>query len=528
MEKMGSEIILEEIIPSHYLRTLSHAVFKTFGYTPFFVGKKGETILEPEPLDFYTQWLLSSREGEFIYRSAIKNIVEEAKEKEALAIKQVIPGLEILAIPIKTEEEIIGYWVLTYPVRIDSLKEAIGELTDLLHKEEEEVKKALEKKGEFPEGRKMEMVELLYSITDLLARLGTTAHYLRKNFSYLSLIMKVARVLAERKTLRDGLESLGKTLQETLGIDGGFVRILREGRKLYFLMSWGKQIPPRFTLEVGQPLSGTVVRSGKPINIEDIETSTFSQLRELCGLKGAILILPLKAEGVTVGTLGLLRPHPFSPEEVDLLTALSAEIGTFIEALRTRGELERTIIGIIQSLVKAVEAKDPYTAKHSEKVTHYAELLMEELGLPEEEKEIIRDACLLHDIGKIGISENILRKPAKLNDCEWEIIKSHPVMGEEILKPLPTLKPVLPLIRHHHERWDGKGYPDGLKGEEIPLGARIIAICDAFDAMTSLRPYRKPLSKEKALKEIEKNSGTQFDPKLVEIFLKLSPSPLSL
>ena len=160
-------------------------------------------------------------------------------------------------------------------------------------------------------------------------------------------------------------------------------------------------------------------------------------------------------------------------------------------------------------------------------MTHYAELLTKEMGLQEEEREIIRDACLLHDIGKIGISENILRKPAKLSNCEWEIMKSHPVMGEEILKPLPTLKPVLPLIRHHHERWDGKGYPDGLKGEEIPLGARIIAICDAFDAMTSLRPYRKPLSKEKALKEIEKNSGTQFDPKLVEIFLKISPSPLS-
>jgi HD-GYP domain-containing protein (c-di-GMP phosphodiesterase class II) len=143
------------------------------------------------------------------------------------------------------------------------------------------------------------------------------------------------------------------------------------------------------------------------------------------------------------------------------------------------------------------------------------------LGLKPKEIEIIRDACKLHDIGKIGIKDSILLKPGKLTEEEWVEIKKHPILGAEIIKPLTFLSDVAVLIEQDHERWDGKGYPSGLKGEDIAVGARIIAIADAYDAMISGRPYQKAMTKEEAMAEIQKNAGTQFDPQAVEVFLKV-------
>ena len=146
------------------------------------------------------------------------------------------------------------------------------------------------------------------------------------------------------------------------------------------------------------------------------------------------------------------------------------------------------------------------------------------MKLPKKEVDIIRHASLLHDVGKIGISEQILRKPGKLNDEEFEAIKSHPNIGAGILSSIEFLKDVCEIIKHHHERYDGRGYPDGLKGEEIPLGARIVTVADSFDAITSKRPYRKPLTLDEATAEVIRCSGNQFDPEVVKAFVSLRTS----
>ena len=190
-------------------------------------------------------------------------------------------------------------------------------------------------------------------------------------------------------------------------------------------------------------------------------------------------------------------------------------------------DFQKAYVDAISAFIAAVDAKDPYTKDHSKNVAFYAVEMAKEIGLSANEIEDIRKACQLHDLGKIGVPSSIITKPAKLTSQEWEIIREHPVVGAELIRPMAFLKTVLPMIRQDHERYDGKGYPDGLKGDEICIGARVIAIADAYDTMVSGRSYKPPISKEQAIEELKRCSGTQFDPKMVEVFLKIISREIS-
>jgi putative nucleotidyltransferase with HDIG domain len=183
-------------------------------------------------------------------------------------------------------------------------------------------------------------------------------------------------------------------------------------------------------------------------------------------------------------------------------------------------QLQDTYLMTIEALAAAVEARDPYTHGHTRRVEEYATIMATALGCTEAEIGALRRACVLHDIGKIGIEDAILRKQARLEPEEAIRMQKHPVIGVDMLKGIDFLDPVLPLIRHHHERWDGNGYPDELRADEIPLGARILAVADAVDAMTSDRPYRAARTFEYAKTEILKGSATHFDPEVVTAFIK--------
>jgi putative nucleotidyltransferase with HDIG domain len=178
------------------------------------------------------------------------------------------------------------------------------------------------------------------------------------------------------------------------------------------------------------------------------------------------------------------------------------------------------LIESLRAIVSSLEEKDSYTHGHSIRVAEYSVLLAQELKMSEVEVREVELSALLHDIGKIGIPDSVLLKPARLTRAEFEIMKSHPVRSARILSKISSLQPLIPGIKHHHERFDGLGYPEGLKGDAIPLYARIILIADTFDAMTSTRPYRLALDKEIAFAELDKCSGTQFDPSLVDAFVK--------
>lgn len=178
-------------------------------------------------------------------------------------------------------------------------------------------------------------------------------------------------------------------------------------------------------------------------------------------------------------------------------------------------------IQTIKAIVAAVDAKDSYTRGHSDRVRELSVAIARELKLPEREQEVIEYMALLHDTGKIGVSESILNKPGRLTDKEYQVIQEHPVIGARIVSEVDFFKKASTIVRHHHEWYNGEGYPDGLKGEDIPLGARIIAVADAFDAITSERPYRRSRSVAEAMAELEANAGRQFDPGVVEAFLRV-------
>jgi putative nucleotidyltransferase with HDIG domain len=201
------------------------------------------------------------------------------------------------------------------------------------------------------------------------------------------------------------------------------------------------------------------------------------------------------------------------------ITTLANQASIAIENAQLYEELQDYFTDTIRALIAAVEAKDTYTYGHSSRVTKYSLLIADQLDIDPVEKRRLEYLALLHDIGKIGIDEKILRKDAKLNDDEWEIIRNHTVIGSSIIKPIKFLPSGEKIIRHHHERFSGGGYPDGLRGEDIPLFSRIIAVADSFDAMTSLRPYRGTLVAKDAIAELRRCAGEQFDPALVDIFI---------
>ncbi len=174
---------------------------------------------------------------------------------------------------------------------------------------------------------------------------------------------------------------------------------------------------------------------------------------------------------------------------------------------------------LVECITSALDARDPYTGNHSRRVSDMACFLCQKLGISHEETQEIHISGHLHDIGKIGVPDRVLLKPEKLNDEEWELMKKHPEIGADILSKSPHFSRIAAIILHHHERWDGKGYPFGAKGTEIPIGARIIAVCDSIDAMASARAYRKALPLDVVKSEIEKNIGIMYDPKIAQVAL---------
>jgi len=243
--------------------------------------------------------------------------------------------------------------------------------------------------------------------------------------------------------------------------------------------------------------------------------------------QGALLVLPLHADGrerlLGALTIGSPRVGAYVAVDRGIVNLMVLQVTAAVRTTLLMAELDGAE-AIITGMARAVEAKDPYTQGHAARVTTYAVALADAAGLPAHVRDVIAQAGPLHDVGKIGVPDHVLGKPGRLTDEEFAIIKRHPEIGDEICRPLRSLRRVLGGVRHHHERYDGRGYPDGLAGEDIPLEARVLAIADTYDALTSTRPYRDGMPTERALAIITANDGPQWDPALVPIFYGLQHS----
>lgn len=237
-----------------------------------------------------------------------------------------------------------------------------------------------------------------------------------------------------------------------------------------------------------------------------------------------VIAAPVKVKDEYKGTLIVLNDHRkenYSTGDVRLLKVLAGQLSIIITNDELYQNLKDFLLNLVKSMVFAIEAKDSYTRGHSERVSNISLMIAKAMGFSRKDMENISWASILHDIGKIGIPENILTKPGKLTDEEYTLIKTHPQKGYEILEPITQLKAALQGVLHHQERYDGKGYPVGLKGKDIPLYARIIALADTYDSITSSRAYRAHNSHIDAMEEIERVSGSQLDPEVVEVFKKV-------
>ena len=268
--------------------------------------------------------------------------------------------------------------------------------------------------------------------------------------------------------------------------------------------------------------------AGEPVVSDDLATALgmalppalLAKAQAALGIR-SIVFQPLRVHERIYGVMLVLAQRPVTEDEMRLLEALGGQAAVALENARLYGQLEEAYIEAILALAKAMDARDAYTADHSARLAEWAVATAKKLGCTAEEIEAVRWAALLHDIGKIGVPDRILQKPGPLTDEEWAMMKRHPEIGAEIVAPVKKLARVAPIIRAHHERWDGKGYPQGLKGEEIPLPARILAVVDAYGAMIDDRVYRKGREHREVVEELRRCAGTQFDPQVVEAFLQV-------
>ena len=281
-------------------------------------------------------------------------------------------------------------------------------------------------------------------------------------------------------------------------------------------------------LKIGEGLAGIIGKSGQPIvcpQVSKEESVKYSYYINKEGYQSALGV-PIVFKDEALGSIMTYDKsvRNYTKSEVMLLSTFASQVAIAIKNAQLHEKVNLNYLDTINALALAVEARDPYTHGHSERVTAYAIEIARSLGLSKKQIKAIQFSGSLHDVGKIAISDTILRKPGPLTESERSIIQLHPLKGVNMLAPLKFLESGLPLIKHHHERFDGGGYPQGLKKTGIPIIARIFACADAFDAMTSDRPYRTSLTLKKAVEELKENAGSQFDPNVVKAFVSILKS----
>ncbi len=341
-------------------------------------------------------------------------------------------------------------------------------------------------------------------------------------------LLEIGRELASTLDLQRVLETALRLAEEVVRAETSSIWELDEERhELFFRIVRGRAASDIRGLRVplGQGIVGSVALSGVAEAVNDVaadprwrgDTQAEFQTR-------AILAVPLVARAGVIGVLQLRNPvgkSGFSPDDERRMSLFAGPLATAIENARLFAELQRQFLETVTALAEAVEKRDPYTGGHVHRVVCYSLLLGREMGLGQDELEELRLSATLHDIGKIGVPDRILNKPAPLDPEEQQIMRRHTVDGAEIVSRIRELRSILPGVRSHHERVDGRGYPDGLVDPDIPRLARIIAVADTYDAITTSRPYRAGMQPDAAAGEIRREVGQHFCPLVVEAFERL-------
>lgn len=379
------------------------------------------------------------------------------------------------------------------------------------------------------EERIEEIEEANYKIADLASELESKNDRLRSAVDRLSALNEMGMALNSTMEPRQIFDLLLQKTAATLGAKIGYLLLYDEGSD-HFTIGAIHGVSSQFSQYDRIPVveggvSKHVIDNGAPLLIEDVrKLDHFSNIGFLGFYRETIICAPLLIKGEIRGTLTVANKNdatPFTKEDLEMLSTIAAQASIAINNANLYEDQESTYLATVQALISAIEASDAYTRGHSERVRHYSMVLGARFGLDTVAGRHLEQAAILHDIGKIGIDLGLLHKEGKLSYGEIDQLQQHPHIGNKILEPIHFLKKVRTIIAQHHERVDGKGYPAALPGEDIMLEAKILAVADSFDAMTSDRPYRKALSQEVAIQELVDCSGTQFDPEIAAVFVDL-------
>jgi putative nucleotidyltransferase with HDIG domain len=344
----------------------------------------------------------------------------------------------------------------------------------------------------------------------------------------MNLLSEIDKTVRSASGLADLDEHVSQMIRRALRCSTCAVLLLDESKKeLLFELTNGKRHSPaeHIRLNAGSGIAGWVARNSRPLIINDIHKDRrFNKdIARLAGYPSkSVMCVPLIVRGKTIGVLEVLdklNGSGFTGEDLEVLVAVGSIAGMAIDNTRLHRSVEEGYKGTIRALAAAVDAKDPYTCGHSRRVTEYALAAGKALSLPEEKLEALEYGATLHDIGKIGIPDSILAKPGPLRAEERKIVRQHPLIGASIIEGIPFLEETRRLVVHHHERYDGGGYPHGLQGEAMPVVTRLLTVADVFDTLTTNRSYRSAMGNREALDELVRCSGTQFCPVAVEAFI---------
>jgi putative nucleotidyltransferase with HDIG domain len=345
----------------------------------------------------------------------------------------------------------------------------------------------------------------------------------------LALLSQLSQILnstlEHKEVRRRAMEAATQLMKAEVG---SILLVDEEKRQLYFEVALGdkEETIKTITLNIGEGIAGWVAQKGEPliVNAPEKDLRFFKGVDEKADFKTRNLIcVPVKVKEKVVGVLEAINKQEgkeFGEEDLSLFTSLADQVAIALDNARLYQQLEEMFFQTAESLADAIEKRDPYTGGHTQRVTSYSLATAKYLKLKPMEMKWLRIASVLHDIGKIGIEDQILRKPERLNPEEFSVIKRHSEIGAEIIQHIRQLKEIIPGVKYHHEQFDGRGYPEGLIGNAIPVIAKIVAVADTYDAMTTDRPYRKALGKEIAIEELRRCSGTQFDRDVVEAFIQ--------
>lgn len=368
-----------------------------------------------------------------------------------------------------------------------------------------------------------EISDLAETFNQMTDSLRDRSESLTKKVLELATLYEMSRALGATLEMETLLESVLDSALRIFGVDSGYVTLRDRETGDLAIRAWrGGSESVRDDDALRSSMSEWVIREGRPLIFNPPRDPKEARVDEVTGASAALCVPLVSAEG-TLGAVTVGSHDPafrFTSDDVRLLSTIANHVTIAVGNIELFSSLQDAYLSTVRSLAAAVDAKDPYTRGHSERVATFAVQIAEEMELSHDQMIALEMAAYLHDIGKIGVREEILLKPGKLTDVEMGEMRHHPLIGANILKPVGFPWPITPVVRHHHESWDGTGYPAGLKGEEIPLLARILTVADAYEAMIADRPYRKGRTTEDAIEELERCADLQFDARIVAVFVR--------